>query len=418
MPTRKLLKPITLATLALWTVVAFVPTAWSEAKSPLLFVAEGEALGGYSETTGHGGTGSTLDNWLVSPTLKLNDSLYWINLYNGSYNHSSQVVAQDEGGRRAQTTQEHDLTTSLKYNVNETWSLRPIFFADWVFVNETKDESFGNGLYDYRDIGGGIESAWVTLKTEERFEETRLGFRYLDRQYPNYHSLLSLFDPNGSIENNEKDLNGYKINLTRDVTVKNGWSWGLEGIFFYKDFTDKKTVNSNGIRTGSGREDTLEYINANIAHPLGAGWTFRLDGQAAFNQSNLDFYDTRNTATFADDNFLPDYFDYTSLTVKPSFTYRKNLGEEKDFILTLDYAFNALLYSGRKAQNVSGVYKSGDEEDYSHTFSGKTSYPITKNVSWVVYGSYTIADSNQEFENFYLYNYDLWTAVTGVSLKF
>ena len=398
--------------------ILLAPLAWAENASPLILVLEGEALGGYSKSSGNSGTGSTIDHWLVSPTLKLNESLYWINLYNGSYNHSAQVVAQEEGGRRAQTIQQHNLATSLKYNVNDTWSLRPLFFADWVFVNETKNESFGKGLYDYRDIGGGIESTWITLKTEEQLDELRLGFRYLEREYSNYKSLLSLFNPNGSVETNEKDLDGYKVNLSRDVHSKKGWSWGLEGIFFYKDYSDKKTIDSNGIRTRDERADTVEYLNANISHALCAGWRFRLDAQASFNQSNLDFYDTRNTATFGDDTYLPDYFDYSSFLAKPSFTYAKDLGEEKNFIFTVDYSFDVLLYSSRKAQNSSGIYGSEDERDYTHTFSGRTSYSLTKNISWVTYGSYTIAESNQEFENFYLYSYDLWTAVTGVSLKF
>lgn len=392
--------------------------AWSAGKDPFFYVLEGEFLGGYSQIEGHDGTGSSLDNWLFAPTWKVNDNTYWINVYNGFYNHSAQVVAQEEGGRSAQTTQGHSLATSFKYEVNDTWSLRPLFFADWIFVNETKDESFGEGLYDYRDIGAGLESTWLLQRTETRMDDVRLGFRFLDREYPNYQSLLSLFNPNGSVETDEKDLNGYKVNLSRNVVSKDDWSWALEGIFFYKDYTDKKTINSNGIRTGDGREDTVEYLNAFISHPLCPAWTFRLDAQAAFNQSNLDFYDTHNSATFADDDFIRNYYDYTSLTLKPSFTYVRSLGEQGNFIFTADYAFNALLYSGRRAQNTAGVYSSDDEEDYTHTFSAKTSYPVTKNVSWVVYGSYTIADSNQDFESFYLYNYNLWTAVTGISLKF
>lgn len=388
------------------------------ANDRFFYVLEGEALGGYSKTEGHSGTGSTLDNWLFSPTLELDDKNYWINLYNGFYNHSAQVVAQEEGGRSAQTTMGHSLTTSLKHEISDTWSIRPLLFADWVFVSETEDESLGDGLYDHRDLGAGIESTWLLFQSKERVEDVRLGFRYLDREYENYQSLLSQFNPNGSVETNEKDLSGYKLNLSRELRSQDGWSWGLEGIFFYKDYTDKKTINSNGIRTGEGREDTIEYLNAHVSHAINADWAFRLDGQVAFNQSNLDFYDTHNTATFADDNFIKDYYDYTSFLVKPTFVYTRNLGEQGNFIFTVDYTFNAILYSGRKAQNTGGVYSSEDEEDYTHTVSAKTSYPVTKNVSWVVYGSYTVGDSNQEFETFYLYNYDLWTAVTGVSVKF
>src|SRR6185503_18171365 len=151
------------------------------------------------------------------------------------------------------------------------------------------------------------------------------------------------------------------------------------------------------------REDYVSYLNADVSHPLCAGWTFRLDGQFAYNNSNLDLYDTHNTATLGDDNFIKDYFDYFSFLVKPSLRYTRKIGEGKDFVFTADYAFYLLHYPGRKSQNVSGVYQSEDEQDHQHTFSAKASYPLTKNISWVGYGSYTVADSNQEFESFYLY---------------
>lgn len=375
-------------------------------------------MGGYSEIAGRDGTFSSIDSWLVSPTLKVNDDLYWINLYNGTFNRSAQVVATEEGGRQSETTQSHSLSTSLKYEIRDGWSIRPVLFADWIFVNETEDEDFGEGLYDYRQLGGGLESTWTTRKTDDREDDLRLGFRYLNREYPNYQSLLSLFNPNGAVETDEKDLRGYKFNLSHRSRAKNGWSAGLEGIFFYKDYTDKHTIDGNGILTGDGRQDFIEQINAFISHPLGSSWTFTLDGQAAFNQSNLDFYDTHNTAALADDNFVKDYFDYFSFLAKPSFTYARPWGDGKRLLWTTDYSFYALHYPGRKAQDPAGFYGADDQQDYVHTVSSKVSVPITQNVSWIAYGSYTVADSNQEFEAFYLYDYELWTAVTGVSFKY
>ncbi len=393
--------------------------AWAATQNSWITVAEAEVLGGYSKIENHQGTVSGIGSWLVSPTLKITDRLYWINLYNGFFNRSAQVIAQEEGGRRATTTQSHSLSTSLKYNVTDSWSLRPLFFSEWNFVNETKDESFGEGLYDYDDIGGGIESSWATLQTADRNSETRLGFRYLSRTYPNYQSLLSLFDPNGSLEQDEKDLHGYKVNLSRGSLSKNGWSWDVEGIFFYKDYTDKKTIDFNGIRsTSDTRQDFVEYLNVDASHLLSKEWSFRLDGQLAYNQSNLDFYDTHNTLALADDNFIKNYFDYFSFSVKPSLTYTKNLEKDRDFVLSVSYAFYSLHYPGRKAQNALGIYQPDDQQDYTHTFSLRTSYPLTKNIAWVLSGSYLIADSNQKFENFYLYNYDSWTTVTGISLKY
>ncbi len=392
--------------------------AQPEQKSPFFYTAEAELLGGYSQVEGHNGEFSSIDSWLLSPNWKISDDLYWINVYNGSYNKSAQVVAQDDGNRQTQETQTHSIATSFKKFIHDKWSLRPLFFADWVLINETKDESFGDGLYDYDQIGGGLESAWETYKSDTREDNLRLGFRYLRREYPNYQSLLSLFNPNGSVETNEKDLDGYKINLSHDSKSKSDWSWGLEGIFFYKDYTDKKTINTNGIRTSDTREDFVEGVNTYISRSIHTNWLLRVDGQFQATQSNLDFYDTHNTAGFADDDFVKDYFDNFSFIVKPSLTYYQNWGEDKRFSATADYSLNALHYTGRKTQNTAGRYQSEDQQDYVHTFTGKVNVPVTPHIAWVSFGSYTIGDSNQDFEAFYLYNYDLWTAVTGVSIKY
>lgn len=392
--------------------------AFSADKSPFFYTLEAELLGGYSEVVGNGGKFSTIDSWLVSPNWKMNDSLFWINVYNGSYNRSAQVVAQEEGGRQTQETQTHSIATSFKYLINEKWSIRPLFFADWVLINETNNESFGDGLYDYNQLGGGIESTWETFNSADREDNLRLGFRYLKREYPNYQSLLSLFNPNGSVETNEKDLDGYKFNLTYGSKSRSDWSWGLEGIFFYKDYTDKKTVNSNGIRTSDTREDFVEGLNAHVSRPINDSFVFRLDGQFQATQSNLDFYDTHNTLAFTDDDFVKDYFDNFSFVLKPSLTYFQKWDDDKRFVATVDYSFNALHYTGRKAQNTASRYQADDQQDYIHTFSGKVHVPVNSHISWVTFGSYSIAESNQDFESFYLYTYDLWTAVTGISFKY
>jgi len=386
-------------------------------KKPFFYVLEADILGGYSKIIGGNGTVSSSDRWLVSPNLKIKDGLYWINVYNGSYDRASQVVAQEEGGRQTQSTVSHTLSSALKFNVNPAWSLRPLVFADWVFVDETKNESFGDGLYDYRDAGTGLESSWMVSQTKDEDKQWRAGFRYLGREYPNFQSLLSQFDPNGNQETNEKDLNGYKVNVGYDSNVPRGTSWGWETISFLKDYTDKRTINSNGIRTNDNRQDFLQVLSGNVSRPLTQEFRWRLDGQFAFNLSNLDFYDTHNTLSLTDDTFVKDYFDTVSFLLRPTLIYTRPIEKDKNIVLTASYAFYAQLYTGRLAQNTAGIYQNEKENDLSHTFSARASYPLTRNISWVTTCNYTIATSNQKFESFYLYSYDSWSALTGFSFK-
>lgn len=395
--------------------LSLTATAYALGRDSFFGVLEAEILGGYSEIPGVSSTGSSIDKWTVSPNLKLSDSTYWLNVYYGTFDRSSQVAPQEEGGRESEMSMSHSLSTAIKHNINPDWSLRPLLFVDWVFVNETRDEDFGDGLYDYRDWGGGIESAWTLSRGKDRQNELRLGFRIFDREYPNYFSLITEI---GGQEEKEKDFIGYKTNLSYDSFSREGWGWGAESVTLYKDFTDKQTIDFNGIRQGETREDILQYFNMNLTHPVTSQIRFRLDGQFAVNFSNLDFYDTRNTVSLADDHFEKNYFDYYGFSIKPSFIYSRDLGESKIFSVQLSYLFNALIYTDRNVQNPSGAYQSEEERDYTHTLSVRTSYPITPNISWVNLFNYTVAASNQEFEQFYLYDYDLWNILSGISFKY
>lgn len=379
---------------------------------------EAEILGGYSQINSVSDTASTMDSWTVSPNFKLNEKLQWLNVYYGSFDRSSQIASQEEGGRQTQMTMSHSLSTAFKYNANESWALRPLFFADWVFISETEDESIGNGLYDYEDLGGGIESSWTFVQNNDQLKEARLGFRVFSREYPNFTSLLTLFDPNGSQEDQEKDFTGYKISGIYNSFNRKDWSWGFESISLYKDFADKKTINFNGIRQGDTREDFLQYFNANISRSINGNWRARLDSQFAVNFSNMDFYDTRNTAGLGDDVFVKNYFDYYSFSIKPALIFTKSLDKERFLTAEFSYLFYALLYADRNAQDVAGNYLSKKERDYTHTLSAKMNYPLNQHIAWVSLVNYTIGDSNQDFERFYLYSYDLWNVLTGFSFKY
>jgi hypothetical protein len=411
-------KFILVAVLALFSGAGPASFLQAAEQDPVIWIAEGQVLGGYSKIDGEDGLGSVLSDWLVSPTVKLSEKTRWINLYNGSYNRTSQVIVQDEGNSEVDETQNHAVTTAIKHNLTDTWSLRPHFYADWVFVTETNDESFGEGLYDHEELGGGLESAWITFSSKDREDQARLGFQAFKREYPNYQSLIYLFDPNTASEENEKDLWGYKAIARFDSRSRDGWSWGLEAISLFKDYTDKQTIDSDGIRTGDKRDDFAQYVNGYIGHPISKEFSFRLNGQFIANWSNLDFYDTHNTISPADDDFIADYYDYYSYTAEPTVLYRRALGEGRNLWVSFGYRFNVLHYPDRPAQDISGRYGEDSHVDFTHTLAARVSVPMTKQISWVTFLSYTIADSNQDFEDFYLYNYNRWSALTGVSFKY
>jgi hypothetical protein len=82
------------------------------------------------------------------------------------------------------------------------------------------------------------------------------------------------------------------------------------------------------------------------------------------------------------------------------------------------YSLDTLLYMERNALNLQGNQKEQEQRDVGHSFSAQLSYPLRTAVFWVARAQYKWQDSNQKFEDFYQYNYDLWSVTSGVSFEY
>jgi len=136
------------------------------------------------------------------------------------------------------------------------------------------------------------------------------------------------------------------------------------------------------------------------------------------NNSNQNFYDSKDTIALSDDEYIDDYYEYTSYMIRPKVSYDFEINEEKDLTVHLSYAFLNKQYSDRKAQSSTGLYTGEDEEDKFHTFSLGLSYPLTEKIKAIALFDYTIAKSNMEYEKYYRYNYDLMSVACGISCRF
>ena len=75
-------------------------------------------------------------------------------------------------------------------------------------------------------------------------------------------------------------------------------------------------------------------------------------------------------------------------------------------------------YEDRKAQESDGTYTDSEQEDEEHTFQLSASYPLTDTINWITAFDYKIVDSNQAYEQFYNYDYDVYHLKSGVSVQF
>lgn len=410
-----------LRALTIILIIAFsLPQSLFGQQKRIIPIGNFQALGSYSDTDketdlwGYNISGS------FAPSVRLNDTQFLIPLYSGVFKRMRQYVAQEEGGRLYNTWQLHNASVALRTKHSEEWVSKFTGIATWNLLKETQDEEFGKGLYDYRDFGFSFDLRQSLPITESQQHGYAWGFQYFRRTYPNYKSLISLAVTTPP-ETDEKDFDGIKFSWGFDEISKKGLSWDIKPSLLLKFFTDKKLIRDDGtLDTNAKRRDYVLANDLDFDVPiLGSDrWVLSADSNLTYNHSNLDYYDSRGTLILNDDVFTKNYYTYFSVLTYPYITYYHLIGKEKKFALRGGYSFLYRHYPGRKARDAGGAYKNSKQRDKEHAVHVSASYPLTKQLSWVTYFDYSWVRSNQKYEQYYRYNYNVYQVQSGISIEF
>ncbi len=417
----KLLVIITLISLGLITFPhsALALDSKQSTSSPLVYILDGTALSGYSDVAGPTeGDFSINTTWLGSVGWNISDQTQAILAYNGSFQQSQLFIAQDEGAKESNQVMSNNLSAALKYAVNDNFVFEPNLFFDVIYVKETADEQLGRGLYDYEDKGAGFENTHVFDSQTDQIKFLTYGLTVFHRQYPHYSSLISQFS-DSTLEQNEKDFYGYKLDTSYKTKLNQKLTGTLDGTFIFKDYTDKLNVSSDGIREEDKREDFYFEITGDLLQEINDSWSLGFGTGFTQNISSLDYYDTRNTTSLTDDRFFGGYYDYFKYFVSPSLLFKPQINTDKNMnpLLQLSYTFDRTFYTGRNALDQFDTIKSEDQLDQSHTIFAQSTWPITSQLNWITSGSWKKQTSNNDFEQSYQYSYEVWSVLSGVSFE-
>ncbi|MBU4376880.1 MAG: hypothetical protein KKD29_05300 [Candidatus Omnitrophica bacterium] len=355
----------------------------------------------------------------MAPAMKYNDDLYIIPLYSGSYQREKFFVVEEEGPLSTTEIQHHDLSMTAKYLLTEKVTISPTIFGGWDLNVESKDEGWGNGLYDYREMGSGSDFDYLVYDTSKGRIQLTSGAKWYIRQYPNYHSLISLATPTAP-EVHEKDYNGIELSSGWKYTNLKNTSLDLKYILLMKYFIDKKVVDEDGILEGRRRQEYRNSIKLSALYSPAPnkGFQYNYSSEFTCNTGNQNFYDSRGTAVLSDDVFTPRYYDYLGFDARPEISYIFVHKDKPVAILSGGYNFLMRNYTSRKPQDADGGYKSGKQIDFEHIFKASMEIPVTKHVSWVTRYDYTLESSNMDYEQFYTYNYKLHRVMSGMSISY
>jgi hypothetical protein len=321
----------------------------------------------------------------------------------------------------------HAGSLGYRHAVGERTFLRGAVDGAWALTTESKDESLGRGLYDYRDLGGRIGLSFERDSSPARRAPASVTVRVYRRTYPNFISIASanqarLLEINPAAaedlakrETHPKDYLGLEAALRGAewigdrLRVDAGYAASL------RSYTDRYLRTDQGLLADEKRRDHLHRLDAAAAVQTGS-FVCGLAADGMLNVSNQSVYDAAQPVR----GFVPRYFQFWQVSVSPSVLWTTPLeagaGLAPKLQLALEGAYRAFPY--RYAQDEHGAFTAAKQRDAEFTVQLRGWWPVSRRVSLTLGLAERVARSNQRNERSVRSRYEAFTASAGVAFSY
>lgn len=324
-----------------------------------------------------------------------------------------------------QMQQTHSLSLGVKQGLAGRLDGRLSVEGGWTITRETRGETFGHGLYDYRDFGGRGSVTWDPGLSGRR-SPVAATVRLYERWYPNYGSLATedaqnlitespaLLAELGGREQHPKDFHAVEPGAsaawwpTRSIQARLGWSTA------FRAYTDRYLRTDQGALSGTRRADQLHRLTAGGTVRALPAVTTGLELTWIVNVSNQTVYNAGQPVHA----YIPDFYDFSSMTLEPWVMWvvpvrralkpRVRLG---GFLLTRAFA-------GRLTQYPDGTYTDSRQHDAFWGADLAGWYPLNRWLSVAVGVNARVARSNNLSEQSIRYRYEGLACSLGVAISY
>ncbi|MCX8074303.1 MAG: hypothetical protein N2749_01790 [Clostridia bacterium] len=346
----------------------------------------------------------------LSPVINIDEENIIYPVYSGYYRGVQDLKELAGGDVLVRKRMGHSI--SIKYVKSKDFNhTKPRLSYSMDYIKETKDESWGKGLFDYKTISIGVE-----------FEQERPNATYtqsidfFDVNYPNYSSLISKY----SSIIDTTTYSELSKNAGKDVLNSRNLRFGFtltkfpkninviySFAFTYRNFYDQSVVNEYGYFKSDKRRDLLTEFGIDLVRSskkINTGLNFNF----CYLMSNQNSYDASKT------KYIDNYYDYFLFSITPSLKVNfKNNGS-----FNYSFSYERLNYIDRLSQDANGNYLNSKIYQNFYVNNLTIKYPIKKDLMTFFSYSYQIVDSNTKYEATYRYNYTSGNLSLGFELLF
>ena len=352
-------------------------------------------------------------NATLAPTYRLNDKNVLIGLYSGAYAHEKQAFIEDRGSRIASENITHSFSPTLRHEYSNELTLNLLAFRTQSLSKETTDENWYKGLYDYNDNGAGLSGLYIVNEAEDQRRSVTFQLQFYKREYPHFISLYSQAGL-GNLEEKEKDQNAVLLMAGYDVTRNVGLSYSLSFSRLAKSYTDKKIETETGERSDKKQVDTDYTLAGSFSYKRDIPVSMDLGWSLGQNDSNQNFAE----GALPNIVFQKNYYANKSYSLTPGLTYYLTLKNGKPLALKASVTISKITFNERLTKDVNGVLTDKKEIDNTHVVFVGAYYNVDDNLTTGFVINHTRASSNNQYETFYRYNYEILNVSVGLQYHY
>lgn len=360
----------------------------------------------------------------AAPVVKFGPGKLFLPLYTGSY-RGTKGVSDAVGSNTlfAQGMTHRFSFAYLRAVAGTNWRLKPSLSYKFEFLKETRDETWGKGLFDTQTVGLGFEAENVY---KEPFSY-RLGYDFFYTRFPNFQSLesksgvgadgLALGRETAGVRTLDTLNQQLSFTLTRPVPYdKPVLSLSLGYRLLWQKFHDQPLVNLAGQFVNENRQDFSNSLTASVMHPREVfGGKARLS--TAFNTGFSYTGSNQNTYDAGQTKYIPDSYSNWSFSAGPSSALSWG---DKENLTTASVGFNwsRQNYAGRLVQDGNGLYQNDTQVQDRYNLSLGYGVPIATNFRMLAQANFQWVDSNMKFQKTYRYTYNTANYLLGFSYDY
>ncbi len=343
-------------------------------------------------------------NALLAPHYKLNEKAIFIFMYDGSYYRKREYYSDDLGYLQRTQFQSHDFTPMVRFKLGNgsRFTLTPSCFYTATFNIDVEPEGWGDGWYNYRDIGLGLDFTDKRLGVYKFNGVLKFGFQGYQRHFPNFPS---------PVEENEKDYTGIIMSMAYQHKSNSDLSWSTEYFLLYKMLDNKMVDDELGNPTSEEQRDSMHNFILSLGYALSKSLEIGVDIDLELYRSNQNYF-----AGLFSGGYTPNFYSYNSYGARP---YLSHTFESRPVITQFSYAYHKTEYNDRIAKDSNQNLKPGENQcETQHNILFKAGYVINKNWQVISKIQRVVVDSNNQDETVYKYSYTDTSFSVGISYKY